>query len=82
MTTDAAQQSDDIRYEVARYLDDSRAIYAQVIDDALEVTDVSLTGGRHYVIEPRVSEEELAPLVLDYIVKAAELGGCCPMCNY
>jgi hypothetical protein len=33
------------------------------------------------VIEPRVSEEELAPLVLDYIVKAAELGGRCPMCN-
>jgi hypothetical protein len=82
MTTDAAQQSDDIRYEVARYLDESRAIYAQVIDDGLEVTDVSLTGGRHYVIEPRVTEEELAPLVLDYIVKAAELGGRCPMCNY
>ncbi len=82
MTTDAAQQSDDIRYEIARYLDDSRAIYAQVIDDALEVTDVSLTGGRHYVIEPRVSEEELTPLVLDYIVKAAELGGCCPMCAF
>jgi hypothetical protein len=77
MTTTDTAGSVGKRYAVARYDNGKRVIVSQRIKDRTQLTDVSLTGGRSYVIEPNVgSRAELEPLVTDYLAKAAELGHC------
>lgn len=79
MTAIATQPEIGKRYAVARYQDGKRVIVAQRFDDRTQVTDVSLAGGRSYLVEPDIgSLPELEALVADYLAKAGQLG-CCPM---
>lgn len=79
MTTDHTATRHDVgkRYAVARYDRGRRVIVAQRIDGRTQVTDVSLTRGRSYLIEPDVAgQDELQALVDDYLAKARQLGHC------